>query len=76
MVFEKIAEMIAEKIDCEVSEIQPDTKFSDLGIDSLDITELVMMMEDEFGVELEMDTSIQQVSELVALLESKLAEKN
>ena len=75
MVFEKIAEMIAEKIDCEVSEIQPNTKFADLGIDSLDITELVMLIEDEFGVELEMDTSIQEVSQLVHLLETKLAEQ-
>ena len=53
MVFEKIAEMIAEKVDCDVAEIKPETKFADLGIDSLDITEMLMNIEDEFGIELE-----------------------
>lgn len=71
MVFEKIAQMIAEKIDCDVSEITPDTKFADLGIDSLDVTELVMNMEDEFGVEIPMDTSVTKVSDLVAKIEDK-----
>lgn len=71
MVFEKVAEMLAEKVDCDVSEIKADTKFADLGIDSLDITELLMNLEDEFGIELEMDTSIAQVSDLVKKIEEK-----
>ena len=37
MVFEKLAEMIANKLDCDVSEITPETKLADLGMDSLDI---------------------------------------
>lgn len=71
MVFEKIAQMIADKVDCDVSEITPDTKFSDLGIDSLDVTELVMNIEDEFQIEIPMDTSMAQVSDLVAKIEEK-----
>ncbi len=75
MVFEKIAEMLAEKVDCDVSEIKGDTKFADLGIDSLDITELLMNIEDEFGIEVEMDTSLVDVNALVAKIEALTAEK-
>lgn len=71
MIFEKIAELLAEKVDCDVSEIKNDTKFSDLGIDSLDITELLMDVEDEFSVELEMDASIATVEDLVAKIQEK-----
>ena len=72
MVFEKVSEIIAEKISCDVSTLAPETKFADLGIDSLDVTELVMNIEDEFGVELEVDSSLAAISDLVKLVESKL----
>ena len=49
MVFEAIAELIAERNDCDVSEIKPDTKFADLGIDSLDTVEMLMNLEDKIG---------------------------
>ena len=76
MVFEKIREMLAEKIDCEKETILPETKFTDVGIDSLDVTELVMNLEDEFGVEIGMDASIETVADLVAKIERKLKAKN
>ena len=65
MVFEKIAEILAEKLDCDPSEIKEDAAFADMGIDSLDITELIMNIEDEFDIELEMDKSLEKVSDLV-----------
>ncbi len=72
MVFEKITGIIAEKISCDASTLTAETKFADLGIDSLDVTELVMNIEDEFSVELEVDSSLQSVGDLVKLVESKL----
>ncbi|MCI8554413.1 MAG: acyl carrier protein [Clostridiales bacterium] len=75
MVFEKVAEMLAEKVDCDVSEIQAETKFADLGIDSLDITEMVMNVEDEFGIELGMDASLETVGALVEKIESIVDKK-
>lgn len=72
MVFEKIAELIAEKVDCEASEIKPETKFEDLGIDSLDVTELAMSIEDEFDIEFEVSQNITTVEELVAEVEKKV----
>ena len=71
MVFEKVAQLIAEHIDCDVSEIKGETKFEELGIDSLEIAEIVMKIEDEFAIELEMDGSLKQVSDLVAVIEDK-----
>ena len=72
MVFEKVSQIIADKISCDVSTLEPETKFADLGIDSLDVTELVMNIEDEFNVELEVDSSLATISDLVKLVESKL----
>ena len=69
MVFEKIAEILAEKLDCDPSEIKEDAAFADMGIDSLDITELIMNIEDEFDIELEMDKSLERVSDLVKKVE-------
>ena len=69
MVFEKIAEILAEKLDCDPSEIKEDATFADMGIDSLDITELIMNIEDEFDIELEMDKSLERVSDLVKKVE-------
>ena len=39
MVFEAIAELIAERNDCDPSEVTMETSFQDLGIDSLDTVE-------------------------------------
>ncbi len=72
MVFEKIAKMIAEKIDADVAEIKEDTAFEDLSIDSLDITEIAMDIEDEFGIEFEADPSMKTVADLVAAVEKKV----
>ncbi len=72
MVFEKVSKIIAEKINCDASELTADTKFADLGIDSLDVTELVMNIEDEFSIELEVDSSLASIGDLVNLVESKL----
>ncbi|MBQ1546560.1 MAG: acyl carrier protein [Clostridia bacterium] len=72
MVFEKIAQMIADKIDCDVSEIKEDTKFEDLGIDSLDVTEIAMDIEDEFEIQFEADPSLKTVADLAEAVEKKL----
>ena len=51
--FEKLAVLLKEQLDLETVEIRPDSSFKeDLGVDSLDLFELVMALEDEFGVEI------------------------
>ncbi|MGN0173116.1 MAG: acyl carrier protein [Acutalibacteraceae bacterium] len=63
MVEEKVIELLKEKVDTE--DITLDTKFADLGIDSLDVAELVMNIEDEFDIEMEMDSSLVTVGDIV-----------
>ena len=70
MVFEAIAELIAERNDCDVSEIKPDTKFADLGIDSLDTVEMLMNLEDKLGVEVELTEKVETVGELADFIKN------
>ena len=70
--FEKIAKYLADQLDMSASEITADTTFESLGVDSLDTVEMVMDLEDELGVELELEEKIATIGELVAFVESKL----
>ncbi|MCU0539992.1 MAG: acyl carrier protein [Desulfobacterales bacterium] len=50
---EKVKKIIAEKLSVDLSEVKPEASFvDDLGADSLDLVELIMSMEEEFGVEI------------------------
>lgn len=50
---EKVKEMIVEKLNADGMEITESTSFQeDLNADSLDLFELVMALEDEFGIEI------------------------
>lgn len=50
---EKMRKYISEELNVDESEIQMDTSFQDdLGADSLDLYELVMNLEDEYGIEI------------------------
>lgn len=71
MVFETIAKLIAERVECDVADVTMESTFHDLGIDSLDTVELTMNLEDELGVEIELDKKIETVGDLVAFIESK-----
>ncbi len=70
MILEKLAAIIAEKIDTDASEITAETSFEELGIDSLDITDIAMSVEDEFGFEIEVDGALKTVGDLIALIEN------
>lgn len=74
MTFEKIRKVIAEHLDMKEGEISLTSNFSDdLGIDSLDIFEIVMELEDEFEVEIPSEDleGINKVQELVNYIDSK-----
>ena len=73
MIFEAIAELIADRNDIDVSEITPESRFEDLGIDSLDTVEMLMDLEDRIGFEVELDQKVETVGELAAFIESKQA---
>jgi acyl carrier protein len=52
-VFAKVKEIIVDQLGVEAEEVTPEAHFiEDLGADSLDIVELVMALEEEFGLEI------------------------
>ncbi len=52
-VLEKVKKIIVEQLSSEEAEVTPEASFiEDLGADSLDIVELIMALEEEFGVEI------------------------
>lgn len=75
MVFEAIAELIAEHNDCDVSEVTMESTFKDLGIDSLDTVEMLINLEDKIGVEIELDEKVDTVGDLVKFVEKKMEEQ-
>ena len=71
--YEKLVSYAARQLDLDVDEITPNSTFESLGIDSLDIVEMVMDLETELGIELEMeDQKIATFGELAEFIESKL----
>ena len=51
MVFETVRDTLAEQFEIDPSEITMDTNLiDDIGADSLDVVELIMSVEDEFGI--------------------------
>ena len=51
--FEKVQEIVADKLGAEKSKITPEASFiDDLGADSLDTVELIMKMEEDFDIEI------------------------
>ena len=61
MVLEQIIKMVAEQFMVDESEITPETSFiDDLGADSLDLAELMVTIEDEFGIVIT-DESVHQL---------------
>lgn len=51
-VFDKIKKIVVEQLDVEETNISLETSFEDLDADSLDIVELIMALEEEFGIEI------------------------
>jgi len=71
--YEKLVSYAAKQLDLNPDDITPNSTFESLGIDSLDIVEMIMDLESELGVELEMeDQKISNFQELADFIESKL----
>ena len=71
--YEKLVSYAAQQLELEVDEITPNSTFESLGIDSLDIVEMIMDLETELGVELELEEQkITTFGEMADFIESKL----
>ena len=70
MIYEKIAGIISEKMDIDVEEISMDSSFESLKIDSLDMVEIVMDIEEEFDISIEEAENLKTVSDLVEFIQA------
>ncbi|WRB43927.1 acyl carrier protein [Helicobacter pylori] len=67
--------VIAEQLEIDVSQVTPEAKFvKDLGVDSLDIVELIMALEEKFGIEIpdEQAEKIVNVGDVMRYIEKQL----
>ncbi|MFP6104815.1 acyl carrier protein [Helicobacter pylori] len=75
--FEDIQAVIAEQLNVDAAQVTPETEFvKDLGADSLDVVELIMVLEEKFGIEIpdEQAEKIVNVGDVVKYIEdNKLA---
>ena len=72
MIFDKIKEIIIDQLQVEESEVTMDTNLmKDLSADSLDAVEIIMAIEDEYGIEIpdEDAEKFQTVKDLVKYVE-------
>ena len=71
-VFERVRKIIAEQLGVDEADLKPNTSFvEDLNADSLDLVELIMSLEEEFGMEISDEDAerIQKVSDAVEYIE-------
>lgn len=70
--FEKVRDIVVEQLGVEAADVTIDSTFiDDLGADSLDIVELIMAFEEEFGIEIpdEVAEKIKTVKDTVNYIE-------
>ena len=70
----KDTKIIVDQLGVSADEVKPEAKFvDDLGADSLDLTELIMAMEEEFDIEIADDDAqkIQKVQDAIDYIEAK-----
>ena len=67
---EKITEMLRNYKSDDTLQVTENTTFEELGLDSLDTVQLVMDIEEEFGVTIEMDNSITDISAVLKIIEA------
>lgn len=72
--YERITKYLSEQLDIPTDEMSRDTTFESLHLDSLDMVEMIMDMEEELGVdfEIEGDLKLETIGDLSDFIEDKL----
>ena len=73
--YDRIRNYLSEQLDIPADEMDRDTTFESLHVDSLDMVEMVMDMEEELGVEFDMegDLKLETIGDLADYIEEHLA---
>ena len=71
---EAVKKIVVENLERKPEEVTPEARFiEDLGADSLDLTELLMALEEEYKVEIDDDANeIQTVGDAIKYIEDKV----
>jgi acyl carrier protein len=72
---EKVKQIVVEKLDRKPEEVTLEARFiDDLGADSLDLTELLMALEEEYNIDIDDEANtIQTVGDAVDYIKTKLS---
>lgn len=70
--FEEIRDVICEQLEVSPEEVKLETSFEELGADSLDLFQVVIELEEKYGIQLEDAESIKTVKDAVEYVEKTL----
>jgi len=67
-IIEKIIKVLAEYKDFDAATVKAETSFADLGLDSLDTVDLVMKLEEEYGIAIPMSQDLKTVGDVAKFI--------
>ena len=71
-IYQKIVDIIVDAKGIDPDTIHYSSTFQELNVDSLDIAEMTMTLEDEFGITIELEEGVNTVEDLVNLIMKRL----
>ena len=74
--FDRIVSILKDQEGLDNVDLKPDTKLSEVGLDSMSTVEAVMACEDEVGIEIDPEANPQTVQEFVDLVDEQLKNKD
>ena len=72
MTFEKVQAIIAEQVNIESKDIALDSTIEQLKIDSLDMVEVIMRIEEDFDITVDEELKVQTVADLVNYIDAQV----
>lgn len=72
MIFEQVVNMITDYSDLFPDDIKYDSTFEDLELDEIDLLDLAMAIEDEFGIAVEINNGLKTVGDVVEYIEENM----
>ena len=67
---EKLVEIVADYREISPKDVKTDVPFTELGLDSLDVAELAMKIEDELGLFIDLSPELNSIEKMAAYLEN------
>lgn len=74
MIIDDLTKLASENLDIDTSDLDINTKLSDFDIDSIDMLDFIMLIEEKYDIEFEEDEldEIESLDDIASLIESKL----